>query len=162
MGPRRGYEGRTMSTYLIRPARRDEAAALADFQLRMADETEGLHLNPATVAAGVAAALDDPARGQYWVAEVGGEPAGCAMVTPEWSDWRNGWVWWIQSVYIRPEHRRRGVFRAIYAHLRQLVEVAPDLYGLRLYVARTNAAAQEVYQSLGMAGDHYVTFEWMK
>mgnify|MGYP006305574163 FL=1 len=147
---------------LIRRARHADAVFLVDSQVRMAKETEDLDLDPPTVTAGVSAVLDDPRLGQYWIAERKSTPMACTLVTGEWSDWRNGIVWWLQSVYVRPEHRRRGVFRAIYTHLRQLVESDDRLRGLRLYVEKGNALAQEVYRSLGMHGDHYATFEWMK
>ena len=84
------------------------------------------------------------------------------MITYEWSDWRNGMVWWIQSVYTVPEFRRRGIYAALYAHIRAQVEPDPAIRGIRLYVDNRNASAQEVYARLGMEGEHYRVFEWMK
>ena len=102
----------------VRPAGRRNGPFLADCQVRMAAETESLALDPPTVALGVAGVFDDPHRGRYFIAEIDGRPAGCLLTVPEWSDWRNGTVLWIHSVYVHPEHRRRGLFSALYAHLR--------------------------------------------
>jgi ribosomal protein S18 acetylase RimI-like enzyme len=146
----------------VRTAVRRDAAAIAESQVLMARETEGLALDPPTVARGVAAVFDDPAKGTYYVAEDGGRLAGCLLITPEWSDWRSGWIWWIQSVYVAPEARRRGVYRALYAHVRRLAAADINVCGIRLYVDKRNARAQEVYRSLGMCGDHYQVFEWIK
>jgi GNAT superfamily N-acetyltransferase len=148
----------------IRPAADipGDLETIADFQLRMARETEGLELDPGTVIRGVAAVLADPAKGSYWVAEREGRVVGSLLTTFEWSDWRNGTVLWIQSVYVVPGERGRGVYRALYEHLRHRVEDDPGLKGLRLYVDRRNAAAQEVYERLGMTREHYELFEWLK
>jgi GNAT superfamily N-acetyltransferase len=118
--------------------------------LAMALESEGRRLDRETVSEGVRAALADPVRGRYFVAETGGAPAGQAMVTAEWSDWRNGWFWWIQSVYVILEHRRKGVFRAIYRHIHDEARQAGDVCGLRLYVEQDNEPALATYQALGM------------
>ena len=142
----------------IRDATPADAAVLADFNRRLALETESLDLDPATVERGVAAALADPAKGQYFVAELGGRVAGCLMVTREWSDWRDGEFWWIQSVYVAAEHRGRGVFRSLYAHVARLAEAAGAV-GLRLYVERENAAALATYARLGMTRTHYRMME---
>jgi GNAT superfamily N-acetyltransferase len=128
----------------------------------MAFETEGLKLDGATVRAGVRAVFSDASRGSYWVAEEGGEVVAGLLVVPEWSDWRNGTVWWIHSLYVRPEFRRRGVFRALFENLRGLVEADASLKGLRLYVERGNAAACRTYEAMGMDGEHYRLYEWMK
>jgi ribosomal protein S18 acetylase RimI-like enzyme len=146
----------------IRPARHGDAATLVDFQLRMARETEDLELDPGTVARGVEAVLADSGKGAYWVAESAGRIVGSLLTTFEWSDWRNGTVLWIQSVYVLPESRGRGVYRALYEHLRRRVEDDPGLKGLRLYVDRRNTAAQRVYERLGMTSEHYLTYEWLK
>jgi ribosomal protein S18 acetylase RimI-like enzyme len=150
----------------IRPGgtNEDDAAAIVDFQLRMARETEGLELDRATVVRGVAAVLADPSKGSYWVAERENRPEiiGSLLTTFEWSDWRDGTVLWIQSVYVVPEERGRGVYRALYEHLRRRVEKDPALMGLRLYVDKRNAAAQGVYERLGMTREHYELFEWLK
>jgi ribosomal protein S18 acetylase RimI-like enzyme len=146
----------------VRHARPGDAATIVDFQLRMARETEGLEFDRDTVTRGVEAVFADPAKGRYWMAERGGRMVGCLLTTFEWSDWRDGTVLWIQSVYVPPEERGRGVYRALYEHLRQSVEDDPVLKGLRLYVDRRNAAAQRVYERLGMTREHYDLFEWMK
>ena len=146
----------------IRSGQREDAAAIADFQIRMADETEGIALHRPTVEQGVLAVFDDARKGAYWIAEVDGEPAGCLLTVPEWSDWRNGTVWWVHSVYVIPQARRLGVFRRMYRTLKARVETSPDLHGLRLYVARGNTKAQETYKVMGMDDGRYRMFEWMK
>lgn len=153
------------SSWLVRPARPEEAPVLVDFQLRMARETEGLELDPEVLARGVRAVFDDPGKGRYWVAvpEHGaGRIAGCLLATPEWSDWRNGTVLWVQSVYVLPEERGRGVYRSLYESLKRQVEASPDLAGIRLYVDRRNASAQRTYERLGMTREHYDLYEWLK
>lgn len=139
----------------IRRATPADAATVAEFNARLAWETEGKRLDPRTLAAGVAAVLADPAKGFYTVAERGGEVVGQVLVTYEWTDWRNGWYWWVQSVYVRADARRGGVFRALYRHLEAAAEADPAVVGLRLYVERENTAAQAVYRSLGMAEEPY-------
>ncbi|HLX06361.1 MAG TPA: GNAT family N-acetyltransferase [Thermoanaerobaculia bacterium] len=146
----------------VRPARPDEAGLLIDWQLRLAHETEGIELDPAVLGRGVRAVFDDPGLGEYWVAEVDGKVAGCLLATREWSDWRDGTVLWIQSVYVLPEWRGRGVYRALHQHLRRRVEAAPDLKGIRLYVDHRNRRARGVYERLGMTHEHYALYEWMK
>lgn len=146
----------------VRSARPEDASIIAGFQLLMALETEGIELDPETVSRGVNAVFADPARGEYFVADVGGWIVGCLLVTPEWSDWRNGTVLWIESLYVIPEMRGRGVYRALYEHLQERVQTSPDLMGIRLYVDKRNTAAQRVYTRLGMAREHYELFEWMK
>lgn len=146
----------------IRPACLADADTIADFQIRMARETEGIALDAETVRAGVRAVFDDPAKGAYLVAECDGEIAASLLTTPEWSDWRNATVLWIQSVYVRPECRRRGVYRRMYAALRERIEQDPALAGLRLYVDRLNETARQAYGTLGMDGEHYCLYEWMK
>jgi ribosomal protein S18 acetylase RimI-like enzyme len=147
---------------IIRPARPEDAPAIAGFQLLMARETEGVELDPETVERGAGAVFADPARGEYLVAEDAGRLVGCLMVTPEWSDWRNGTVLWIQSLYVVPELRGQGVYRALWEHLRARVQAASDLMGIRLYVDKRNTVAQRVYERLGMTREHYELFEWMK
>lgn len=151
-----------MADLEIRPALPSDAPAIAEFQLRMARETEDLELDRDTVNRGVEAVFADPAKGIYWIAESAGRIVGCLLTTYEWSDWRNGTVLWIQSLYVLPEERGRGVYRALYEHLRREVEMNPSLKGIRLYVDRRNATAQRVYERLGMTREHYDLFEWMK
>ncbi len=146
----------------IRPAVRADAPTIADFQCRLALETEELKLLPQTVLRGVRAVFEDPAKGTYWVAETGKRVVGCLMTIPEWSDWRNRDVWWIHSVYVLPEHRRAGVYRAMYASLKGRVEKSDKLGGLRLYVEQRNARAILAYEKLGMTRDHYYLYEWLK
>lgn len=141
-------------------------AVLADLDvlvsgnLTMAHETEGLHLAPATVQAGVQAVLEGRALGTFWVAEHQGRVVGQLLITHEWSDWRNRPVWWIQSVHVDAAARRQGVFRALYTSVRQHA-LAEGAGGLRLYVDTRNTGAQAVYRALGMNGDHYRVFEDM-
>ncbi|MFL6258532.1 MAG: GNAT family N-acetyltransferase [Thermoanaerobaculia bacterium] len=146
----------------IRPGEPRDAAAIVDFQLRMARETEELGLDPETLRRGVEAVFADPAKGRYWIAQRGTETVGCLLTTFEWSDWRNGVILWIQSVYVIPEERGRGVYRALYERVRRQVDESPELKGIRLYVEKRNAAAQRVYERLGMSREHYDLFEWLK
>lgn len=151
-----------MNGIAVRPARAEEADTLAGFNIAMALETEGRRLLPEVVGAGVRRLLAEPALGFYLVAVADGEVVGSAMVTTEWSDWRNGRFWWIQSVYVRPEWRRRGVFRALYAHIREAAAQAPDVCGFRLYVERENTAAQATYRALGMHETDYRIMEELR
>ncbi|HJX30121.1 MAG TPA: GNAT family N-acetyltransferase [Thermoanaerobaculia bacterium] len=146
----------------VRPALPEDAPVIAGFQILMARETEGMELDPETVAQGVAAVFADRSKGEYLVAVTGERIVGCLMVTPEWSDWRNGTVLWIQSVYVVPEMRGRGVYRLLYEHMQARVAASPALRGIRLYVDKRNTAAQGVYARLGMTREHYELFEWMK
>ncbi|MES2529010.1 MAG: GNAT family N-acetyltransferase [Bdellovibrionota bacterium] len=146
----------------IRPGLLFDISTIADYQVKMAWETEQLKLDPPTVELGVTAVFDDPSKGKYWLAEVNGEVVGCLLTVPEWSDWRNGTVLWIHSVYVRPDFRKHGVFRKLYSHLKSMVDSSKDLRGLRLYVEKTNGPAQKVYESLGMSGEHYHLYEWLK
>jgi GNAT superfamily N-acetyltransferase len=143
----------------VRAARAGDLETLLGFQQAMALETEGKSLDPARVRAGLAAVLADPARGRYLVAERDGEALGCLMLTLEWSDWRNGWFWWIQSVYTRGDARGAGVFRALYDHVLAEARARPDVCGVRLYVERENAAAQRVYERVGMRPSAYRFYE---
>ena len=146
----------------IRAGTRDDVETMAAFQELMAMETENLQLDAGAVRAGVQGVFDDPARGHYYVAEVEGEVVASLLTVPEWSDWRGGTVLWIHSVYVRPQFRRRGIFRAMYEHLKSMVLADDSLMGLRLYAYRGNEAAHRVYESLGMDSEHNRMFEWMK
>ncbi|MGE3608713.1 MAG: GNAT family N-acetyltransferase [Bacteriovoracaceae bacterium] len=146
----------------IRPGLLFDVATIAEFQIKMALETENLKLIPEVVEKGVSAVFDDPAKGKYWLAEVNGEVVGSLLVIPEWSDWRNGNVLWIHSVYVLPKFRGNKVFSKMYQHLKDMVENSRDLRGLRLYVDKSNQSAQKVYEKLGMSGEHYHLFEWLK
>jgi ribosomal protein S18 acetylase RimI-like enzyme len=128
----------------------------------MANETENLKLDLATVEKGVQAVFKNPAYGEYFVTEVNSEVAASLLLTLEWSDWRNGPIWWIQSVYVNPEKRALGLFKGLYAHVKSLAEADESIQGLRLYVEKSNTRAQGVYTRLGMKNEHYDLFEWMK
>jgi ribosomal protein S18 acetylase RimI-like enzyme len=143
----------------IRRGAAGDGATLAGFNRAAAEETEGLLLDPATAVRGVELLLAHPDRGFYLVAEADGEIRAALMVTTEWSDWRAGTFWWIQSVYVRPAHRRRGLFRALYRHVRDRAREAGDVCGLRLYVERDNAGAQRTYESVGMRETGYRLWE---
>lgn len=147
---------------MIRPGLLFDVDQIADFQCRMALETEKLCLDKEIVHKGVSAVFDDPSKGKYWMAEFSGEVAGCLLTVSEWSDWRNGTVLWIHSVYVLPEFRGKGVFKNLYEHLKKIVLDSSEYRGLRLYVDKSNGDAQKVYESLGMSGEHYHLFEWMK
>lgn len=125
----------------------------------MALETEGVELDPALVGPGTLAVLQDRSLGRYFIAESGGKPLGQLMLTYEWSDWRNGVFWWIQSVYVEPAHRGKGVFSALYRHVSALAEASREVCGLRLYVDRDNTRARNVYAGLGMHSTHYDVME---
>lgn len=146
----------------IRRGRRQDAPYIINFQIRMAKEAEDLTLDRPTVEKGVQAVFDDPHKGAYWIAELDGEVASCLLTVPEWSDWRNGTVLWIHSVYVIPSARRRGIFRMMYENLKTTVEQSADLRGLRLYVERENERAQKTYTAMEMDGNHYKLFEWMR
>ena len=147
--------------FRIRDSRPGDAAVIAAFNSAMAEETEGRTLDPGVIGPGVEALLRDESKGRYWVAESAGRVIGQLMVTYEWSDWRNGMIWWIQSVYVAPEWRRKGVFSALFHHVKSLVEVTPEVIGLRLYVEDNNAHAQDTYAALGMAKPNYIVMETM-
>jgi GNAT superfamily N-acetyltransferase len=134
----------------IRDAHHGDRAAIVHANAQLALETESKTLDLSVLAAGVAAALAEPDRLRYWVAEIDGRVIGQAAVSREWSDWRNGWIWWLQSVYVWPEHRSQGVFRALFERIRADALRAPDVIGLRLYVEDSNTPAQRVYKALGM------------
>ena len=114
------------------------------------------------LARGVRAVFRDPSKGHYLVAEESGTILASTLVLPEWSDWRNGTVLWIHSLYVVPEARRRGVFKRLYRHLRRRVERSPRLKGLRLYVDKDNRRARKAYEAMGMTRDHYHLYEWLK
>jgi GNAT superfamily N-acetyltransferase len=146
---------------LVRQATPTDASTIIDFQLKMAWETENIKLVPETVTKGVDAVFRDQSRGQYYVAESEGSVVASLLITYEWSDWRNCNVWWFQSVYVVPEFRRKGIFRQMYSHIRELAE-KQDIAGLRLYVETKNSRAQKTYKALGMSSEHYSFYEWMR
>jgi ribosomal protein S18 acetylase RimI-like enzyme len=161
----------------IRPAAAADLETLVDFNCRLAEETEAKALDRHVLRAGVARVLQDNQLGRYFVAECaplvpsphGGTVAapatviaGQLMLTTEWSDWRNGLFWWIQSVYVLPEYRRRGVLRALFEHVAALARHDPAVCGLRLYVERRNQQAQAAYERLGMRPAGYLVYEWAR
>jgi ribosomal protein S18 acetylase RimI-like enzyme len=143
----------------IRRAVPTDAPTIVDFNRLLAEESEGKTLDLAVLRRGVAAALADPHKCAYFVAEDAGLLVGQTMLTYEWSDWRNGWIWWIQSVYVRPEARRHGVFRAIYEHILQAARQDPEVVAIRLYVEEENKKAHETYYRLGMQRTGYFVLE---
>ncbi|MEO1248012.1 MAG: GNAT family N-acetyltransferase [Pseudomonadota bacterium] len=143
----------------LRAATREDAATIAGFNSAMALETEARTLDRETIAQGVLALLTDERKGRYWVAESGDTLAGQLMLTYEWSDWRNGVIWWIQSVYVHPDFRRQGVFRQLFEHVKRLAEADPAACGIRLYVEKDNRRAQATYAALGMNSDKYLVME---
>lgn len=146
----------------VRKALASDCDAIVRFQEEMAWHTEKLTLDHETVTKGVKAVLDNQSLGTYYIAEIGNEIAGSLLTTYEWSDWRNGTVIWIQSVYVDSSHRRKGLYKALYSHIQSLVKNDASLKGIRLYVDETNETARKVYARLGMDGEHYRVFEWMK
>lgn len=146
----------------VRKATINDHEKLIEFQLSMASETEGIGLHLETLEKGVMAVLEDPNKGDYYVAEINDEVVASLLTTFEWSDWRNGTVLWIQSVYVMPMYRRRGVYRKMYSHIKTLVLKSENLAGIRLYADKKNEAAHKTYENLGMNQDHYITFEWLK
>ncbi len=146
----------------IRKAAAEDAQVLAAFNAAMAKETEGIVLQPERIIKGVETLLQDSTLGFYLLAEENGEPIGALMITTEWSDWRNGLFWWVQSVYVKKEKRRRGVFRDLYRAVTDLAAENPEVCGFRLYVEHDNHAAQQTYQSLGLSETRYKLFEQTK
>ena len=151
-----------MTTARYREARLSDADWIVEFQIAMAEETEQIRLDRMVCTAGVAAVLRDEKLGRYYVGEIDGEVAASTLITYEWSDWRNGMVWWIQSVYVLPGARKQGVYAGLYRYIQELAQGDDHVRGIRLYVDRRNAPAQQVYTRLGMNGEHYQVFEWMK
>jgi ribosomal protein S18 acetylase RimI-like enzyme len=133
--------------------------ALADFNIAMARETENKILSPPKVKAGTREVVRRPDHGFYLVAELKGRIAGSLLITREWSDWRNGVFWWIQSVYVPPEFRKRGIYRALYDAVKARAKSNPEVCGFRLYVERNNSAARSVYSRLGMTETEYRIYE---
>jgi GNAT superfamily N-acetyltransferase len=148
-----------MSPITIRVATPADLETLARWAEAMALETEAKVLDAATIRGGIAAGLADPHKARYLVAEHDGRAVGTLMLTTEWSDWRNGGWWWIQSVFVAEDARRLGVFRALYAHVEREALATPGVCGLRLYVENDNARAQATYAALGMRDAHYRVFE---
>ncbi len=146
---------------IIRKAIPQDTPAIVEFQIKMALETENIELDKPTVEKGVHAVFSDLSKGNYYVAEKGGQVVGSLLTTFEWSDWRNGTVLWIQSVFVLAEFRKQGVYKKLYKHVKGLVENDPNLKGIRLYAEKANAVAHKVYEKMGMNADHYQLYEWL-
>ena len=147
----------------IRDAKKSDINSIVEFQINMAEETENIILHEDVILPGVQAVFEDHHKGRYFIAEYEGDIAGSLLITYEWSDWRNGTVLWIQSVYVKNEYRGKGIFKALYKHIQSTLNDNPDLYkGIRLYVDKTNVSAQKVYDSVGMNGQHYQLYEAME
>jgi len=146
-------------TLILRDARPGDLDFLVRGNVEMARETESIELDPALVVPGTRAALRDPALGRYFIAEAAGRPVGQLMLTYEWSDWRNGVFWWIQSVFVEPQHRGSGVFSALFRHVHDLARNRPEVCGVRLYVDRANDRARAIYARLGLHPTNYDVME---
>lgn len=146
----------------IRAAQISDLEQLVDFQITMALESENLHLDKDILQQGILSVLNDKTKGSYFVVEDESTLIASLLITYEWSDWRNKMVWWIQSVFVVPEFRQKGVFKKLYNHIQAIVENDDTICGLRLYVDKQNIRAQNVYRNIGMNGEHYQVFEWMK
>ncbi|NPA68911.1 MAG: GNAT family N-acetyltransferase [Chlorobi bacterium] len=146
---------------IFREAKQEEYKVIAGFQNKTALETEHLKLDAETVLKGVKAVFSDNTKGKYYVVEDDGKVVSSLLTTYEWSDWRNKYVIWIQSVYVLPEYRRKGVFNLMYSEIKNIAENNPKYSGIRLYVDKTNINARKVYEKIGMSGNHYDLFEDM-
>jgi len=145
----------------IRKALPTDAQTIIDFQQKMAWETENMTLAPDIINKGVSAVFENDTLGQYWVAETNGAVVASLLITYEWSDWRNKFVWWFQSVYVLTTFRRTGIFRSMYSHIKNEADIQ-GIAGLRLYVETNNIRAQKTYEALGMQSEHYTMYEWLK
>ena len=143
----------------VRRATPADAAVIMEFSRLLAEESEGKTLDRRLLAVGVAAGLADPGKALYFLAEEDGHVLGQTMITFEWCDWRNGWFWWVQGVYVRADARRRGVFRALYEHVREQAKQTDGVVGLRLYVEPANHVAQKTYERLGFVPAGYLLLE---
>lgn len=143
----------------VRRAGGDDVEGLVARNVALAAESEGRRLEPTTVESGVGMILADPARGAYWVAEAAGAVRGQCLVTEEWSDWTGGRYWWLQSVYVDPGWRGRGVFRALWDAIGEAAAEAGDVASIRLYVERDNLPARQAYETLGMRETGYRVYE---
>ncbi len=144
---------------IIRTAQTEDTTTIAEFNINLARETENIELDPATVISGVTAVIEDAEKGFYLLAEIDTKVVGQLLITTEWSDWRNGYFWWIQSLFIVKEQRGQGVFRQLYDEVINRARKADNVCGIRLDVDRKNTFAQEVYRKLGMEQSNYLLFE---
>ncbi|HEX5102375.1 MAG TPA: GNAT family N-acetyltransferase [Pirellulaceae bacterium] len=143
----------------VRSAASDDLPTIVDFNCRLAEETEHKRLELETITRGVRRALSQPELCRYFVAEWDGAIVGQAMITVELTDWRDGVLWWLQSVYVAEPHRGQGIFRALFERIRSLAEADPDVRGIRLYVERDNVRAQRVYEQMGLAPSGHLVYE---
>jgi GNAT superfamily N-acetyltransferase len=143
----------------VRQAVSTDVETITQFNIALCRETEGRELDPVTVIKGVSRFVSESKRGKYFVAVIDGQVVGQAAHTFEWSDWRNGELWWIQSVYVHPDFRGQGVFRTLFTHIKELGEADVDCCGIRLYMERENETARESYRRLGFHETGYVVFE---
>jgi len=144
---------------MIRKAEESDVEIIAEYNCKMAMETEDLKLDKEIVLKGVSHALNDSSKAEYYLYEIDGMVVGQLMITKEWSDWRDGDFWWIQSVYVDNNYRRKGIFRALYNHVEKLVQEDPLACGIRLYVEKNNERAQHTYKKMGMEESHYLLYE---
>ena len=146
----------------VRPGTRADIPTIVEFNAALAKESESLELDTSRLESGVSRLLADPSRGVYYMAEHEGRVVGQVMLTYEWSDWRDGLFWWIQSVYVRPGNRRQGVFAALFNHIKRAAHENPDVCGLRLYVEEHNKHAQQTYKALGLdlGGYRVMQHDW--
>ena len=148
-----------LETIKVRVAKHTDVVSLVKFNQLMAWETEKKELDLDILSKGVSALISDETKGFYLVAEKNEQVVGSLMVTTEWSDWRNAVFWWIQSVYIAPDYRRKGIYAQLYSQVKVLAEQQKDVCGFRLYVEKENIIAQKTYESLGMQASHYLMYE---
>ncbi|MBI9073529.1 MAG: GNAT family N-acetyltransferase [Melioribacteraceae bacterium] len=146
----------------IRIAGLEDADTIKEFNKAMALETEEKQLDNDVLSAGVKSLLNNPQYGFYLVAEKDDKVVGCLMITTEWSDWRNGLFWWIQSVYVDKNYRRQGIYKSLYNYVKELADSKENICGFRLYVENENVTAQKTYESLGMKLCYYKMYEEIK
>ncbi len=146
-------------TVQVRPATPSDIDTIAKYNVDMAMESEGKSIPMAQLRRGVARGMDRGDEVRYFIGEIDGRSAGTLMVTREWSDWRDGWVWWLQSVYVDPDYRGRGVFRAMLDCVSRMASSTPDVLGLRLYVEDENETAQATYRRTGFEDAGYRIFK---
>lgn len=146
-------------TINVRKANQKDLVSIVKMNKALAFETESMKLDDKLVSLGVANCLNDSAKGSYFLADYEGSSIGQVMITYEWSDWRNGWIWWIQSVYVEPDFRGKGIFKMLFNHVESLALAQLDVVLIRLYVEIHNLPAKEVYQKVGMQHAGYEVFE---
>jgi GNAT superfamily N-acetyltransferase len=146
-------------TFRVRAATISDAETIIEFNRRLAEESEGVKLDAAILGPGVRAVLTDASKGRYFVAEENGEVIGQLMITYEWSDWRNGWIWWLQSVYVRADARGKGIFRATFEHALKQAELEENVVMVRLYVEKDNRTAQATYLRLAFEEMHFHLYQ---